>query len=108
MHDTGVPELAHAGIDDGVTGFTTLPALQCGFIIRPRKIGIFWLERLIRKIWKVMQQVIRKFTPENFLQKLFTAAIQCAACARHGAAGCVPNLMRADFAPMQMRREARG
>lgn len=70
MHPAGGPEFAHAGVDDGVTGFSALPGFLKGGIFAPREVFKFWTERFGGRLGKMMEQVISKLAPAEFGGKL--------------------------------------
>src|SRR5262249_37877844 len=107
MHHAGVPELAHAGIDDGIAGAPVLPRLQRPGVALPGEVVKGGLQVLLGEVRVVEQQVSAELAPAQFAQELLDAARQ-AAMFGGGEAGGGPALPRADLAKAQVRRQRRG
>ena len=104
VHVPGQPELAHAGIDDRDSGAPSLPRGELDRVhFSPRKFGKRRLQRFFAGMRKVKEQVMRKITPSEFAQE----GLGQFALPRGGAAQALRDLARADFAEVQMRRQAR-
>ena len=97
VHDAGVPEFAHACIDDWIAGLTALPFAQ-GFRIAPpwkcveRRLQIF-----LCKLWKIEQQVTREFAPAEFAQE-FPDVTRDGGSLCRGEVRRIPDLPWTDFA----------
>ncbi len=107
VHHAGVPELAHAGVDDRVAGQAAPPGLQCARIALPGKGVELLLQISVGEVGDVEQQVAAELAPAELAQELVDVAGE-ARVLGGGEAGCVPELARADLAEAQMRRQARG
>ena len=108
VHVSGLPELPHAGIDQGIAGLAMLPRRDFGWRhIAPRKIIEPLVEIARRQIGLVKQQMIGKFTPAEFGEEFVDVALpRRAATAR--VLGRLRDLARGNFAKAQMRRQVRG
>ena len=107
MHDAGVPKLAHAGIDDGVTGLTALPGGERLLVVPPRK-GVERRLQIARgEIGYVEQQMPAEFAPAELAQEFVGIAGERGTLGGGKMRG-MPDLARADLAETQMRREAGG
>ena len=106
VHEAGVPELAHAGIDDGIAGAAALPGAQRLGVLGPREGIEAGVEVGSGEIGMVEQQVIGELAPAELRQELFDIAVRGGAVFR-GACRRVPDLARADLAETQVRRQAR-
>src|SRR5450756_1518975 len=94
VHHPGVPELAHAGIDDGIAGLAALPRPQCLLVICPGKGVEGRLQIALGEIGHVKQQVATEFAPAQFAQEFVDIARQGRALGRGKACG-MPDLARA-------------
>ncbi len=113
MHPTGGPKLAHAGIDDGVTGVATFPCAERGRVGAPGEGFIFRTERAIGGVGEVIEQMVGELAPADFAEKrggrVAPAAGVCGCRARFAGihrADRVPDLARADLTKVQVRGEA--
>ena len=110
VHPAGVPELAHPRIDDRVARLPPLPRPQLdpAGVLGPRKLLEIRPQRSLRRMGKMIQQVVRKLPPADFAEK------HSRAIARRKNAGVFrlrrnrrPHLSRRNFATMEPRREHR-
>ena len=104
MHHAGVPEFAHAGIDDGIAGEAALPRTQGFRVLFPWKGVERRLQVAHRQIRHVEQQVTAELAPADFAEELVDLAREPRVLGGDEMCG-VPDLARADFAEPQMRRE---
>src|ERR1700722_13557006 len=107
VHDAGVPEFAHPGVDDGIAGLTALPRLKRPVVALPWKGVERGLQVATCQIRHVKQQMTAEFTPAQFAQEFVDVAGKAMAPGRGEASG-VPDLPWTDLAKAQMRREPRG
>ena len=96
MHPSGAPELPHAGIDNRIAGSPALPGFEAVGIVAPGKIvecrpQVFFGDR-----GKMIQQMMGELAPADLGEKFFRAGLS--------AVDGLPDLARADFAKMKMRR----
>ena len=105
MHPAGLPQFAHAGVDDRITGLPALPARERIARLAPGKSIEGRIEVLFRKSRKVDEQVIRKLPPDDFLSKNLQVAIRDAAA---GVFRSLPYPVGRDLAESQMRRQSGG
>ena len=104
VHVTMAPELAHAGIDDRVTGLATLPFFQKIRRRPPRKGVELGIPVLRFQVGKMKQQVVGEVPPDHFLAEMDDVLGGEAP----GKPACrMPDPGRRDFAHRQMRREHR-
>lgn len=73
MHHAGVPELAQAGIDDGVPGMPALPGGERGLVAFPREAVEVRLQVLGGEVGMVVQQVTAELAPAELAQELLDA-----------------------------------
>ena len=102
MHPAGLPEFAHAGIDDGNAGTARLPGVEGGFVFRPGEVGEFGADGLRAQFGVLPEQVDGEFPPEEFFQEGFHAR------GRSQRGGLLPDRAGRDFTEMHVRGEARG
>ena len=99
VHVAGLPELAHAGVDERDAGATALPRLQLRRLqARPRERVELGPEVLRRQVGEVEQRVPRELAPPELRQEPPAAA---------RLDGLVPHRERAHLAPPQPRRQER-
>lgn len=85
-----------------------LPGFQERVIISPREMPEFLAQWLFRHCWKIIQQMMRKFPPAEFRQKLGIAPRSAWHIQFFGVrSNCLPNLPRGNFTEMQMWRKPR-
>src|SRR5579863_585961 len=106
MHHAVVPELAHAGVHDGVAGLPALPGFECHFVVAPWKGIEGCLQVAGGEIRHVEQQMAAEFAPAEFAQEFVGIASESRTFGGGKLRG-MPDLTRADLAKAQMRREGR-
>ena len=104
VHPAGAPELAHAGIDDGVAGLPLLPALELIRLSLPAETVEVGIEVRGAEIRMVIKQVPREFPPCHFLEEFFGIVTGNALRLPDG----LPDLKGRDLAMGEVRRQARG
>ena len=67
VHPPGRPQLAHAGVYDGVAGLAFLPGQEHGLILSPWESFEFRSQWTFGHVWEMVEQVMGKFTPSHFL-----------------------------------------
>src|SRR5262249_15495873 len=102
VHPAGLPELAHAGVDDRIAGATLLPRAQRLGVLPPWERVEPLLQVLARKIGKAVQELIAELAPAELGQEFFDVARDASAPLRREGRG-VPDLERADLAEPEMR-----
>lgn len=75
VHPACVPELAHAGIDDGVSCLAALPCQEAADIVAIGEARVFGFEGLFRQGWPVDEKVGGEFAPDKFALKGVAAAV---------------------------------
>ena len=107
VHPAGLPQLSHAGIDDGIAGHALLPAFEVlrdqmpRIGVPPQRALVIIAVALRGVIGELVDHVLRVIAPDHFLGVGLPAV-------RALVLQLVPDLRGADFAPMQMRGQARG
>ena len=71
MHKSGLPQLTHAGIDNGVTRLARLPCHEALGVICPREKTEFRVKGLVGHGRKMKQQVVAKLSPANLAQRIY-------------------------------------
>ena len=100
-----MPELTHAGVDDGIAGLAALPGAQCPAVGFPGKGVERGLQVTLRQIRHVEQQMPAELAPAQFAEEFIDVAREFRMLG--GGKACrVPDLPRADFTEAQMRRKA--
>ena len=108
MHPAGVPELAHACVDNGVTGLPALPGVKVATVRLPGKVGKLFSQRQLWRVWKMEEQVMGKLSPAEFVAiKANRFSGSRALVDRSLFSNRGPDAPDADFAEMQVRRKAR-
>jgi hypothetical protein len=105
VHPARVPEFAHAGVDDGITGAPPLPRAQRPRVGPPRELRVFGPQRLVRRVRKMEEQVVGELAPHHLAQEGLDASRSPVLLVpeRNG----VPDLPRGDLSEMKVRRETR-
>jgi hypothetical protein len=103
VHPADRPELAHAGIDDRISGLALLPGAQSLGIFPPAK-RESRPERFARQMRKIVEEVVGKLPPVQ-LANVGVGAFPRAILASRMEG--VPALARADLAERQMGRKPR-
>ena len=94
MHPTRLIQLSHTRVDDGIAGHPDLPGGQILSIGQPGKVVEFGLKSFGCQMRSVLQQMVGKFPPHQFLSPCFTrTGIETAV----GLIRCVPELIGTDF-----------
>ena len=107
VHPAGLPQLSHAGIDNGIAGHALLPAFEVlrdqmpRIGVPPQRALVIIAVALRGVIGELVDHVLRVIAPDHFLGVGLPAV-------RALVLQLVPDLRRADLAPMQMRGQARG
>ena len=106
VHEAGGPQFAHAGVDHRIAGLAPCPGGEAGRIIAPREGVEGGLEVAGLHLRVVEQQGVAELAPAQFGLELVGLAAQRGP----GVDGGIdrgPDLAWADFAEMQVRRQAR-
>ena len=107
VHPARVPELAHAGIDDGHAGASLLPGRQLRRVHRrPAEILETGIEVAFRRVREMVEQMMRELAPTQFAQVVRDIWIGLRRPAFRAQAR--DDLPGRDLAEMQMRREQGG
>ena len=69
VHSACLGELAHAGVDDGVAGFTFFPGFEAGVVVFPGKFEEGLAKGCCLHIGEMDEEVGCEFTPKEFLFK---------------------------------------
>ena len=69
VHHAGVPEFAHAGVDDGISGLPALPRAQCLGVVLPGKRVERCLQIARCEIRNVVEQMTAEFAPAEFAEE---------------------------------------
>ena len=106
VHPAGVPQLAHAGIDDGHAGAAVAPGIQHRFVGRsPREIVEAWIEVVLGHTWVMVQHVVGKFAPAQLGQEAVAVGFGHRIAQRQHCRGGAAHRY---FAEVQVRRQPRG
>ncbi len=106
MHVAGVPQLAQSRINDRYTGVAALPIVQLGGAgIGPAEAIEARIEVLVRRLRKMVQQVVGKITPAKLAQISINVGIGAGAAQAFQRMGDTP---WRDLAEMQVWRHPRG
>ena len=103
VHPTGLPELAHASIDEGIPRPALSPRAQ-RIGVGAIRIGIeAFAPVLFGKLWVMVENMVGEFAPADFAEEF----VDVGRAFDGGVRDPSKDLARCCFAPMQMRRQAR-
>ena len=104
VHPTGMPQLAHTGIDNGIARDSAAPRGLRAIIVLPGKLREVGAQGLLWRVWKVIQQVMCEFSPTDFGEKLRGAPRRVSPSLQRVVTRRVPDLARPNVAEVQVRR----
>ncbi|MNI28124.1 hypothetical protein D3C73_818880 [compost metagenome] len=104
VHVTGLPEFAHPGIDDRITGHALGPGAEIGRVELPFEGIELVVPVFCAQIGKLDQQIVAEIAPGEFLAVMD----QIVAMFVSQPVGGVPDTGRGYFAERQMRRQSGG
>ncbi|WP_170304108.1 hypothetical protein [Microvirga makkahensis] len=104
VHPARVPQLAHAGIDDGILPQPRPQGIQILRIVLTEKFFEARCVGFFRQVWVSVQKLVVKIAPDHLAQKLQRVPQRRGALGNEILYG-VPHLTRADLTESQMRGE---